>query len=189
MIALALVGIFCTGVGMGQIAELPGLSTLLGGPGAGGTSSMGHSVPTRISIPALEIGGEVVEVGRAGDGSIAAPVRDPAGSAGWYALGAAPGENGTAVIVGHVDTESRPAIFARLHTIAPGTPITVARRDGQQATFTVDAVERFSKTAFPADRIFGPSDHPRLALVTCGGAWLGGEIGYADNVIVFATLA
>jgi hypothetical protein len=32
-------------------------------------------------------------------------------------------------------------------------------------------------------------DVPRLALVTCGGEWLGGETGYADNVIVFAHLA
>jgi hypothetical protein len=23
--------------------------------------------------------------------------------------------------------------------------------------------------------------------VTCGGAWVGGEVGYADNVIVYAT--
>jgi hypothetical protein len=25
-----------------------------------------------------------------------------------------------------------------------------------------------------------------LVLVTCGGDWVGGETGYADNVVVFA---
>ena len=54
------------------------------------------------------------------------------------------------------------------------------------ATFTVESVERFPKTSFPADRVFDAADGARLALVTCGGEWVGGDTGYADNVIVFA---
>ena len=52
----------------------------------------------------------------------------------------------------------------------------------------MDSVERFPKIAFPADRVYGATDRSRLVLVTCGGAWVGGHVGYADNVIVFATL-
>jgi hypothetical protein len=50
-------------------------------------------------------------------------------------------------------------------------------------------VESFPKSAFPASRVLVHDDVPRLVLVTCGGEWRGGHIGYADNVIVFAHLA
>ena len=49
-------------------------------------------------------------------------------------------------------------------------------------------MERSPKTSFPADKVFAATDRSRLVLVTCGGAWVGGDVGYADNVIVFATL-
>ena len=131
---------------------------------------------------------DLVEVGRADDGSIGTPAGDPVRQAGWYGFGPTPGELGTAVIVGHVDTKTEPAVFARLATIGAGKLIEVNRQDGRVATFAVESVESFPKSAFPADRIFDRVDHPRLALVTCGGRWLGGDVGYADNVIVFATL-
>ena len=63
------------------------------------------------------------------------------------------------------------------------------RADRRVATFVVESVEAFPKTAFPSDRIFEDPGAPRLALITCGGAWVGGDVGYADNVIVFARLA
>jgi hypothetical protein len=65
----------------------------------------------------------------------------------------------------------------------------VEREDHRVATFTVESVESFPKTSFPAGRVFDSTDRARLVLVTCGGAWIGGHIGYSDNVIVFATLA
>jgi LPXTG-site transpeptidase (sortase) family protein len=128
-------------------------------------------------------------VGRAADGSIATPASDPAKATGWYRLGPTPGEPGTAVIVGHVDTDSQPAVFHRLSELRKGKLIKVDREDHRVATFTVESVETFPKTSFPAGRVFDPTGRARLVLVTCGGTWVGGRIGYSDNVIVFATLA
>lgn len=182
--SLLLVGVFATAVGVGQNLGLPMPSWPL--VGTDRESGVRPSQPTRISIPTLGVRAHVVEVGRADDGSIAAPVGDPVGSAGWYGLGPTPGEPGTAVIVGHVDTAARPAVFRRLGDIKAGKLIEVSRKDRSVATFTVESVETFPKTSFPADRIFAESDTPRLVLITCGGQWLGGPIGYADNVIVFA---
>lgn len=163
-----------------------------GSSGAGGSgsrsSAMRASTPKRLSIAAIGVDAEVVEVGRALDGSIAAPQRDPVHHAGWYAGGPTPGEAGTAVIVGHVDTAREPAVFARLRTLTPGTKVEVHRHDGRTATFQVESVEYFPKNQFPARRVFADSPHPRLALITCGGPWAGGNTGYASNVIVFATL-
>ncbi|MBX6749610.1 MAG: class F sortase [Micromonosporaceae bacterium] len=147
------------------------------------------SKPTRLSISSLGVRADVVEVGKADDGSIAPPVEDPTRTVGWYGLGPTPGEPGTAVIVGHVDTDSRPGVFHNLRDIRAGKLIEVARKDRRIATFRVDSVEEFPKDKFPADRVLVHSDVPRLALVTCGGEWVGGDTGYADNIIVFAHLA
>jgi len=79
-------------------------------------------------------------------------------------------------------------VFAKLSSLGRGKTIQVNREDRRTSTFRVDAVERAPKSAFPADKVFASSDQARLVLITCGGAWVGGGVGYADNVIVFATL-
>jgi hypothetical protein len=56
------------------------------------------------------------------------------------------------------------------------------------AVFKVTTVERFDKDRLPGDRVYGDYRRPGLRLITCGGRWLGKGRGYADNVIVFATL-
>ena len=188
---LVLLGVLATAIGLGQFLGFPDFPNF---PGFSWSANhvddrgLKPSAPTRISIPALGVRADVVEVGRADDGSIATPVEDPAGTAGWYGLGPSPGEDGTAVIVGHVDTASKPAVFGKLAQLPAGKLVEVKRKDRRVATFTVESVERFPKTSFPADRVFADTESPRLVLVTCGGDWLGGDVGYADNVIVFAHL-
>jgi Sortase domain len=186
--SLILIGAFLTAVGLGRALGMPLPSFAADWPGHD-QSSMEPSKPTRISISSLNVRANVVEVGKAGDGSIAPPVEDPARTVGWFGLGPTPGEPGTAVLVGHVDTDSRPAVFHNLRDIKPGKLIEVTRKDRRIAAFKVDSVESFPKTAFPADRVLVHDDVPRLVIVTCGGHWVGGETGYADNVIVFAHLA
>ena len=189
---LILVGLFCTGFGLGQLfglPSLPGPSTFGDSPVGGSTKGLKPSIPTRISIPSLGVRAKIIEVGQAADGSIATPDADPVEAAGWYRLGPTPGEVGTAVIVGHVDTDSQPAVFHSLTELRTGKLIEVDREDHRVATFTVESVETFPKTSFPAGRVFDSTDRARLVLVTCGGSWVGGHIGYSDNVIVFATLA
>lgn len=183
--SLLLLGVFASAIGVGRAVGIPLPS--LDWPGSG-PSGLHPSAPTRVSIASLGVRADVVEVGRAADGSISPPVEDPVQTVGWYGLGPTPGEPGTAILVGHVDTADRPAVFHNLHEITPGKLIEVSRKDRRTATFKVDSVEAFPKTAFPAERVLTHDDVPRLALVTCGGEWLGGDTGYADNVIVFAHL-
>jgi sortase (surface protein transpeptidase) len=90
--------------------------------------------------------------------------------------------------VGHVDTKTQAAVFARLSDLDKGDRIEITNRSGKVVSFAVDSIQRTPKTAFPAQTIFAPAPKPRLVLVTCGGDWVGGEVGYADNVIVYATV-
>jgi sortase (surface protein transpeptidase) len=185
--SLVLVALFAGTVGLGQMLGLPTPWTFDWSHHS--ATAMQQSMPTRISIPTIGVQAPVVGVGQAADGSIATPAIDKPDETGWYRLGPTPGERGTAVIVGHVDSADRPAVFARLATLSTGRTIEVMREDRRTATFRVESVQRTPKTAFPADRVFDAGNQSRLVLVTCGGAWVGGNVGYADNVIVYAALA
>lgn len=188
---LVLMGLFGAGAGVGQLVQLPRLphhERAENGPDLASGAVLKRSTPTRLSIPDIDVWARVTEVGLADDGSIAPPDDVRGRSTGWYSAGPTPGEYGSAVIVGHVDTRTQPAVFHDLRKLRPGQLIDVHRRDFRTATFQVESVETFAKTAFPTKRIFGDFSRPRLVLVTCGGPWTGGDIGYADNVVVFSRL-
>ncbi|MGC5020611.1 class F sortase [Micromonospora sp. DT47] len=146
------------------------------------------SPPTRIAISSIDLRAPVHHVGIAPDGSIAVPDVARAQEAGWYDQGPTPGQYGPAVIVGHVDTSTGPAVFHGLKELRAGDTVEVTREDRKVAVFEVDQVERYGKDRLPVDEIFGDFSRPNLRLITCGGRWVGGQTGYADNVVVYASL-
>lgn len=107
---------------------------------------------------------------------------------GWYTGAPPPGEPGPAVLAGHVDSRSGPAVFFRLRDLTPGDPIEIERGDGTRVTFVVTRTERHPKDAFPTEEVYGGSDVPVLRLITCGGEFDARSRHYRDNVIVFAEL-
>src|SRR5690349_7613046 len=70
---------------------------------------LGQALPQRVNIPDLGVQAPVVARGLDDRGAVDPPPFDQAGVVGWYAGGAKPGAKGTALLVGHVDTETRPA--------------------------------------------------------------------------------
>ena len=109
-------------------------------------------------------------------------------TAGWYAAGTRPGDPGSAVILGHVDSRSGPAVFYRLRELRRGDLVEVVRADGSRVRFTVQRVQEYPKARFPTADVYYPTLTPMLRLVTCGGAFDRNLRHYLDNVIVFATL-
>jgi hypothetical protein len=147
-----------------------------------------RSVPTRIQIPAIKVDAPITPLGLDGNGSVQVPPLDEPALTGWYQSGAAPGQRGSAVILGHVDTrKDGPAVFYQLERLRPGDTIRVRRGDGRTAAFQVDSVERFPRERFPTSRVYGPLDYPGLRLVTCGGLFDYQRHQYQDNVMVFAS--
>ncbi|WP_320069323.1 class F sortase [Micromonospora sp. RTGN7] len=146
------------------------------------------SRPVAITSDKIDLDAPVHEVGIAADGSIGVPAADRAQEAGWYDQGPTPGQYGPAVIVGHVDTRSGPAVFHGLKDLRTGDRVEIHRTDRSVAVFEVDAVHRYDKAQLPVDEVYGDFSRPRLRLITCGGRWVGGETGYADNVVVYASL-
>ncbi|MER7951376.1 class F sortase [Streptomyces sp. NPDC096079] len=161
-----------------------------------GLSSLAHipvpdplpaSPPVRVRVPAVRIDAPVTAVGLDADGWIEPPPPEEDRLAGWFTGAVTPGERGTAVLVGHVDTPGGPAVFYDLGALAGGRRVEVVRRDGATAVFAVYGVEVVPKEGFPAERVYGDSGVPELRLITCGGTFTQ-ESGYAGNVVVSARL-
>jgi LPXTG-site transpeptidase (sortase) family protein len=138
-----------------------------------------------MSIPKLGVRSPLDNLGLDKDGEMEVP-KNPA-RAGWFSGGPAPGSLGPAVIAGHVTWNGR-AVFHRLSTMRSGDQVTVTRKDGKIAVFTVTRVARFSKSQFPSRAVYGPIDHAGLRLITCGGTYDAARHKYLDNVVVFARL-
>ncbi|WP_328302362.1 class F sortase [Streptomyces sp. NBC_00435] len=145
------------------------------------------SRPARVAIPTLDIDAPVTAVGLDDEGWMRAPDSSDPGLAGWFTGSVTPGERGTSVIDGHVDTTRGPAVFHRLGAVETGARVTVTREDASTARFTVYRVESVPRETFPADRVYGDTGQPELRLITCGGTYSKSH-GYTDNVIVYAYL-
>lgn len=127
----------------------------------------------------------VVDLGLQRDGSIEVP--EDAQKPGWFAPGPSPGQLGPAVIAGHVDSRTGPAVFYRLAELRRGDRLTVTREDGSVAAFVVDRVKTYAKDAFPTRKVYGATDRAELRLITCGGSY-DDETGYDSNTVAYAHL-
>ncbi|MER6025775.1 class F sortase [Streptomyces sp. NPDC001851] len=159
-----------------------GLGTFTAGP-----APLAFSAVDRVRIPAIQVDAPVTPVGLDTDGWVAAPPPEDPNLAGWFTGAVSPGENGTAVIVGHVDNKQGPAVFYGLGALKKGNRIEVLRKDGKTAVFETYGVEVFSKAGFPGDRVYGAKGAPELRVITCGGGF-SKQNGYDGNVVVFARL-
>ncbi|MFC9581823.1 class F sortase [Streptomyces yangpuensis] len=178
--------------------ELTGAPAPLSGQ-AGGALSAGlpaahapvaGSLPQRVDVPSIGIQAPVVSRGLDKDGAIDPPPYDSPGTVGWWGQGVQPGAAGTALMVGHVDTRSKPAVFYGLSSAQPGDKVRVLRADGSVAEFTIEDVRVYERAAFDAHKAYGPRVRGRaeLRLVTCGGTYDKAAKEYTANVVVSAYL-
>lgn len=143
--------------------------------------------PARVRIPAIGVDAHLESLGIGEDRTLDAPVDFD--SAGWFAEGVVPGDIGPAIIAGHVDSASGPAVFARLHELMPGNEILVELSDGTVRTFVVAGAQQSAKAQFPTSDVYDAVPRPELRLITCAGVFDGATSHYRDNLIVYASIA
>jgi hypothetical protein len=149
----------------------------------------GTPVPVRLEIARIGVSTGLQRLGRDQHGAVEVPSGPHQwDTAGWYAPGTRPGDPGSAVILGHVDSKSGPAVFYRLRELRRGDLVEVARADGSTVRFAVQRTEQYDKRRFPTDEVYYPTLTPALRLVTCGGEFDATAGHYRSNIIVFATL-
>jgi sortase (surface protein transpeptidase) len=159
------------------------------GPAGSRGPALHQSLPVSVAIPTIGVKSKLLHLGRNNDGTMAVPnLFTSAGEAAWYKYSVTPGQIGTAVIEGHVDSYQGPAVFFRLGALRPGNRINVTLADGITAVFRVTAVREYAKDKYPANTVYAPVNYAALRLITCGGGFNAVTGHYLNSVVVFASL-
>lgn len=161
-------------------------STPLQVPVPAPSAAAAPGIPVLVSVPRIHVSSRLEPLALEKDGSLSPP--SSYDRAGWYARGARPGAVGPAVIAGHVDSRTGPAIFFDLDRVRPGDDIEVTDSRGTVFHFVVDDIARYVKRKFPTQAVYGPTPLPVLRLITCTGAFDRAKRSYVDNLVVSARL-
>lgn len=148
----------------------------------------GYAQPTELRIAAIKVRTRLVDLVLDANGTLTAPTDYQ--TAGWFAAGPTPGEAGgpPAIIAGHIDSMTGPAVFYRLHQLKRGNIVEVRSLNGTVRHFTVYKLADYAKRAFPAAQVYAPSRHAELRLITCGGRFNRHKASYESNLVAYATL-
>jgi hypothetical protein len=147
------------------------------------------STPVEIVIPKLSVKAPIMRLGLNSDGTVQVPPLDNHNLAGWFDGSVTPGQSGSAVILGHVDSYAGPSVFYAIKDLLKGDEIDIVRADGSTAWFTVDGVQKATKALFPTNDVYGNVPYPALRLITCGGPFDAARGSYLDSIIVYAHLS
>ncbi len=146
------------------------------------------AAPVTVRVGGIEIEAPVVPVGVESDGQMEIPT--DVDEIGWYSFGPAPGEQGSAVLAGHVSSRAQGrGVFYDLKRVAPGDAVEVEHEDGTTTSYSVVAVRTIDKGELPTDEIFSRDGEPILTLITCGGSFSRSLNSYDSNVVVVAVPA
>jgi len=142
--------------------------------------------PVALRIPAIGVDVSLSTLGLNADHTVQVPTDFQ--QAGWFGLGPSPGQTGSAVILGHVDSYTGPAVFFQIRTLRAGDQVNVSLADGAIAHFQVSAVAMYAKDQFPAQQVYAPHGGSALQLVTCGGTFDTHTRSYLSNIVAYTTL-
>ncbi|MBS3941891.1 MAG: class F sortase [Actinobacteria bacterium] len=141
--------------------------------------------PQRLRVPALDVSARVVPVALTADGAMELP--DDVSEVGWFSPGPVPGQSGSAVLAGHVDSreQGRGALFD-LPDLVPGDTVEVDAGEDGTTTWRVVGRAAYPKDTLPIAELFRRDGPARLVLITCGGEFDPATGHYDDNVVVVA---
>jgi LPXTG-site transpeptidase (sortase) family protein len=143
--------------------------------------------PSRITIPALNIDANVQHVGIAKSGAVAVPSNFT--DVAWYRNGPEPGQAGSALIDGHVDNGlSLAGVFKHLGDAKVGDDIYIETASSTKLHFKITDIEEYPANAVPMTDLTSTTGAPRVALITCEGAWVQSARSYDHRLVVYATL-
>lgn len=141
--------------------------------------------PISLSIPSIDLEAQVQHLGTTETGEMAVP--DNIEDVSWFSPGYEPGENGRAVIAGHVDGVDGPAVFWDLSKLQLGDEIVVQNKD-KSLKFKVHTMESIPLDLADITKVFGYTSSPELVLITCSGTYDFDRGTREERLIVYASL-
>ncbi|OGX78947.1 peptidase C60 sortase A and B [Exiguobacterium sp. SH31] len=140
--------------------------------------------PVQIQIPSINVDTAIEQVGVLDNGQMGVPVDE--NQVGWFEPGVKPGSKGNAVVAGHVDSKTGPAVFYELDQLKTGDDVTIIDENGNTLRFRVTKTESYDTKNAPIDEIFGTTSNRNLNLITCSGTF--GDGGYDQRFVVYTEL-
>jgi sortase (surface protein transpeptidase) len=158
-------------------------------PASATARSAEAAVPLRLLIPVIGVNAAVEQVGIAASGDLDTPSLSPWTDTGWYVNGPRPGEQGSAVIDGHLNQPGNaPAVFWRLYQLRVGNEVIVLDSNGRVLRFLVIDVAYYTPQNAPYQLIFGNTGGRYLNLITCAGDWIPSLQQTTERLVVYTRL-
>ena len=150
------------------------------------SGGLAKGAPCRVVIPAIGVDAVVIKLGLRSNGTLEVPTIYS--QTGWWSGGPKPGELGSTVIVGNVDSRNGPAVFYKLKQLKAGDTVTVARVKARPVRYVIEDIGEWQKSNFPSEIVYGASPLSEIRLITCGGAFNRSTGHYENNIIAFGRL-
>lgn len=144
-------------------------------------------VPHKIDIPAVRIHSIIEPVTYLENGQMGVPGNTD--RVGYLSTGVLPGAAGNAIMDGHVDTYTGPAVFYPLKKLKKGDFVYVTGADGCKVQFVVESVKFYLTSEAPIQTIFGSTEEHRLNLITCAGRYSRSRKEHEGRLVVYTKLA
>lgn len=143
-------------------------------------------VPEKITIDSIGVDATVEGVGVQESGQMDVP--DDYRNAGWYQSGAKPGEQGSSVIAGHINTPEGKGIFWDLDKLKADDEVKVTDKNGETRVFEVVGKKAFDLGEAPLEQIFGYTPRKMLNLITCTGDYNYDKGTHEQRLVVYTEL-
>jgi hypothetical protein len=154
-----------------------------GAPKVSHATAIARSAPVHLVIPALGISVPVSQLGLNTNGSVVAPTSYTV--PGWYKDGYAPGQLGSAVILGHIDSSG---VFSKIVDLKVGEHLSVTLADHTSLTYKVIGVREYPAASYPYKGVYGPEKYSALNLVSVGSIFNAPTGHSVSDVVVFTAL-
>ena len=145
--------------------------------------------PVHLLISAIHVDTAIEPVGVLSTGNLDTPQNNPWEDAGWYKDGPRPGEQGSAVLDGHLNRPGgAPAVFWYLSALKIGDAVVVTTSEGKTLHYRVTGTTRYAPQQAPLQDIFGNTQGYHLNLITCAGYWIPTEQQTSLRMVVYTSL-
>ncbi|MHA6260706.1 class F sortase [Sporosarcina sp. CAU 1771] len=142
--------------------------------------------PARLEIPKLKVDAVIEGVGRIENGQMGVPQNPD--NIGWFEPGIKPGAQGNAVMAGHIDSATGPAVFHKLEKLEKGDEIVVHGKNDEKIRFIVTKTEAYPRNDSPVEAIFGFNYSSGLTLITCTGEYNRTAKTHEERFVVYTEL-
>jgi sortase A len=142
--------------------------------------------PARIEVPSIDAKAEIEATGILENGEMGVP--EDVNEVGWFEPGFKVGAKGHAVLAGHVDSLTGPAIFYDLKKMKIGEKIIITDADGREMVFEVTEIASYETDEAPIEEIFGNSGRRMINLITCTGDFNRKIGSHEERLVVSAEL-